>query len=45
GPVVADALRRHDIPVRLMPEDSFFMKPLTTAIEQGIGTREPSQEN
>jgi hypothetical protein len=25
--------------VRLMPEDSFFMKPLTTAIEQGIGTR------
>lgn len=45
GPVVADALRRHDIPVRLMPEDSFFMKPLTTAIEQGIGTREPSPEN
>lgn len=39
GPVVADALKRHDIPVRLMPEDSFFMKPLTTAIEQSIGTR------
>lgn len=38
GPVVADALKRHDIPVRLMPEDSFFMKPLTTAIEQSIGT-------
>lgn len=38
GPVVADALKRHDIPVKLMPEDSFFMKPLTTAIEQGIGT-------
>jgi uroporphyrinogen-III synthase len=40
GPVVADALKRHDIAVRLMPEDSFFMKPLTTAIEQSIGTRE-----
>lgn len=40
GPVVADALKRHDIPVRLMPEESFFMKPLTSAIEQGIGTRD-----
>jgi uroporphyrinogen-III synthase len=40
GPVVADALKRHDIPVRLMPADSFFMKPLTSAIEQGIGTRD-----
>jgi uroporphyrinogen-III synthase len=40
GPVVADALVRHDVRVRLMPEDSFFMKPLTTAIEQSIGVRE-----
>lgn len=40
GPVVADALVRHDVRVRLMPEDSFFMKPLTTAIEQSMGTRE-----
>jgi uroporphyrinogen-III synthase len=38
--VVADALVRHDVRVRLMPEDSFFMKPLTTAIEQSIGARE-----
>ncbi len=38
GPVVADALKRHDIVVRFMPEDSFFMKPLTTTIEQSIGT-------
>ena len=44
GPVVADALKRHDIPVRLMPEDSFFMKPLTTAIEQGIGTPNGASE-
>jgi uroporphyrinogen-III synthase len=40
GPVVAEALKRHEITVRLMPEDSFFMKPLTTAIEQSIGTRD-----
>jgi uroporphyrinogen-III synthase len=44
GPVVADALARHQISVRLMPQDSFFMKPLTSAMEQGIGPRdaEPS---
>lgn len=35
GPVVADTLARHDVSVRFMPEDSFFMKPLTSAIEQG----------
>lgn len=44
GPVVADALKRHAITVRLMPEDSFFMKPLTSAIEQGIGTRDSTGE-
>jgi uroporphyrinogen-III synthase len=36
GPVVADALARHDVAVRLMPQDSFFMKPLTSAIEEGL---------
>ena len=45
GPVVADALKRHEIPVRLMPEDSFFMKPLTTAIEQSIGTGNGASES
>jgi uroporphyrinogen-III synthase len=45
GPVVADALKRHDIAVRLMPEDSFFMKPLTSAIEQSIGARDSSAES
>lgn len=39
GPVVASALDRHDIKVRLMPEDSFFMKPLTSAMEDGLGPR------
>ena len=36
GPVVAATLARHDIRVKLMPEDSYFMKPLTTAIEQAL---------
>lgn len=36
GPVVADALRRRDIAVKLMPEDSFFMKPLTAAMERAV---------
>jgi uroporphyrinogen-III synthase len=44
GPVVADALVRHDVRVRLMPEDSFFMKPLTTAIEQSMDARFRSTE-
>lgn len=36
GPIVADALARHEVAVRFMPQDSFFMKPLTTAIEGGL---------
>jgi uroporphyrinogen-III synthase len=37
GPVVADALRRHGIDARLMPEESFFLKPLTSALEEALG--------
>jgi uroporphyrinogen-III synthase len=37
GPVVADALARHDVSVRSMPQDSFFMKPLTSALEEALG--------
>lgn len=37
GPVVADALRRHGIEARVMPEESFFLKPLTTQIEEALG--------
>lgn len=37
GPVVADALARHNVTARLMPQDSFFMKPLTNAMEEGLG--------
>ncbi|HEY1889584.1 MAG TPA: uroporphyrinogen-III synthase [Steroidobacteraceae bacterium] len=36
GPVVAETLRRHGINVRLMPEESFFLKPLTRALEEAL---------
>jgi uroporphyrinogen-III synthase len=36
GPVVAAALARHGITVQSMPADSFFMKPLTSAIEAAL---------
>jgi uroporphyrinogen-III synthase len=39
GPVVADTLRRHGIDARLMPEESFFLKPLTSALEEALGQR------
>lgn len=32
GPVVADALREADLPVHLMPESSWFMKPLVQSL-------------
>jgi uroporphyrinogen-III synthase len=34
GPVVAETLERHGVRVRLMPTESFFLKPLTTALER-----------
>jgi uroporphyrinogen-III synthase len=36
GPVVGETLRRHGIEARLMPEDSFFLKPLTAALEEAL---------
>lgn len=36
GPVVADTLHRHGIEARLMPEESFFLKPLTSALEEAL---------
>ncbi len=36
GPVVAEALRQHGIRVQSMPEDSFFLKPMTSAIEAAL---------
>jgi uroporphyrinogen-III synthase len=37
GPVVADALAQRAIHVASMPQDSFFMKPLTSALEAAFG--------
>jgi uroporphyrinogen-III synthase len=39
GPVVAEALARHGVTVRLMPQDSFFMKPLTSVMADALGTQ------
>jgi uroporphyrinogen-III synthase len=36
GPVVAETLRRHGIDARLMPEEAFFLKPLTSALEEAL---------
>jgi uroporphyrinogen-III synthase len=36
GPVVAGELERHEISVAIMPRDSFFMKPLVTAIADAL---------
>ena len=37
GPVVRDALQSYGVTVKCMPEDSFFMKPLTSAMADSIG--------
>jgi uroporphyrinogen-III synthase len=34
GPVVSEALIAHGVTVRAMPDDSWFLKPLTTALAQ-----------
>jgi uroporphyrinogen-III synthase len=39
GPVVADALTQHRVAVALMPTDSYFLKPLTRALEEQLGPR------
>lgn len=36
GPVVRDALERHGIQVKYMPEDSYFMKPLVSTLEEAF---------
>lgn len=39
GPVVAAALKRRGIEAQLMPAESFFLKPLTTVLEEALGAR------
>lgn len=41
GPVVRDALLRHEIQIQCMPEDSYFMKPLTSAMMEAFGNAAP----
>ena len=36
GPVVAEQLQGHDIPVAIMPGESFFMKPMVREIEKHL---------
>jgi uroporphyrinogen-III synthase len=43
GPVVADALARHEVDVDLMPRESFFMKPLTSVMAAAFQGREDSE--
>ena len=38
GPVVAETLARHGVQARLVPTESFFIKPLTTALEEALST-------
>jgi uroporphyrinogen-III synthase len=39
GPIVADTLRRHEIQARVMPEESFFLKPLTSVLEEAFAAK------
>ncbi|HEY3786720.1 MAG TPA: uroporphyrinogen-III synthase [Steroidobacteraceae bacterium] len=43
GPVVAQALRRHGVQARVMPEESFFLKPLTGVIEEALADKRRAQ--
>ena len=39
GPVVSESLTKRGINVELMPEDAFFLKPLTRALEEKLGAK------
>jgi uroporphyrinogen-III synthase len=36
GPVVAETLKKHGVAAHLMPAESFFLKPLTAALEEAL---------
>jgi uroporphyrinogen-III synthase len=36
GPIVAETLRKRGIEARVMPEESFFLKPLTSVLEDAL---------
>jgi len=37
GPIVAQTLERHGVRILAVPAESFFLKPLTSALEQALG--------
>ncbi len=37
GPIVAEALHSHGVRIDMIPEESFFMKPLVNSIVAGLG--------
>ena len=39
GPIVADSLVKRGVTVQLVPEDAFFLKPLTRALEEKLGPK------
>jgi uroporphyrinogen-III synthase len=39
GPIVAEALAKRGVSVALMPEDAYFLKPLTRALEEKLGAK------
>jgi uroporphyrinogen-III synthase len=39
GPVVAETLRKRGISARVMPEESFFLKPLTSELEAALAAK------
>jgi uroporphyrinogen-III synthase len=47
GPVVAETLHKHGVQARLMPEESFFLKPLTSVLEEALahGSGEPGAKS
>jgi len=42
GPVVAETLRKRGIKARVMPEESFFLKPLTSELEEALAEKGPT---
>jgi uroporphyrinogen-III synthase len=44
GPVVADTLQKHGVQARLMPEESFFLKPLTSVLEDALAHGPPGPD-
>lgn len=41
GPVVADSLRAHGVEPQVVPEESYYLKPLTQALIERLGSTSP----